>query len=193
MQNIIWQNSKIDKNTDSNAFVLWFTGLSGSGKSTIAIELEKKLHELKKSVVLLDGDNIRHGLCSDLGFSVEDRKENLRRIREVAKLFCQNGTSALVSFITPFEEERKKAKELIGPNYIEIFVDCPLEVCQKRDPKGLYEKVKNGEISNFTGIEQEYQIPKTPDIIVNSAENSIEESINQILNYLTGKQYLTRE
>lgn len=195
MGNIVWHNSKVEKNhkkglLGQEPYVLWFTGLSGSGKSTIAVELEKKLYERNKLTVLLDGDNIRHGLCSDLGFSVEDRKENLRRVRETAKLFYDNGAITLVSFITPLSEERENAKELIGEDYIEIFVDCPIELCEKRDPKGLYKKARDGEIKNFTGIGQEYQEPQNPNVIINSSEVTVDEAVEQIINYLKEKQYL---
>ena len=170
--------------------VLWFTGLSGSGKSTIAVELEKKLFDRNKLTVLLDGDNIRHGLCSDLGFSIEDRKENLRRIRETAKLFYENATITIVSFISPLKEERELARELIGQDFTEIFINCPLEECEKRDPKGLYKKVKNGEIKDFTGKGQVYEEPDNPEIIINSDIMTVEESVNKIIGYLTEKKYI---
>jgi len=195
MNNIIWHNQKVNKEQkekliQQKSFILWFTGLSGSGKSTIANELEKKLYEKGKLTVLLDGDNIRHGLCSGLGFSVEDRKENLRRVREVAKLFCDNAIITLVSFISPFKEDRELARKLTGKDFIEIFVDCTIEECEKRDPKGLYKKAKNGEIKDFTGIGQEYEKPDNPEIIINSDQMTVEESVNKIVEYLVEKNYI---
>jgi len=195
MNNIIWHNQKVNKEQkekliQQKSFILWFTGLSGSGKSTIANELEKKLYEKEKLTVLLDGDNIRHGLCAGLGFSVEDRKENLRRVREVAKLFCDNAIITLVSFISPFKEDRELARKLTGKDFIEIFVDCTIEECEKRDPKGLYKKAKNGEIKDFTGIGQEYENPDNPEITINSDKMTVEEAVNKIIGYLVEKKYL---
>ncbi|MCK5176983.1 MAG: adenylyl-sulfate kinase, partial [Candidatus Aenigmarchaeota archaeon] len=166
------------------------TGLSGSGKSTIAVELEKKLYEMGKFTVLLDGDNIRHGLCSDLGFSVEDRQENLRRIRETVKLFYDNSVITLVSFISPFKEDRELARNLIEKNFIKIFIDCNIEICEQRDPKGLYKKARNGEINGFTGIDQIYEKPDSSEITINSGKTSVEKSVSQIINYLTVNEYL---
>ena len=191
MENVVWHSTKINKENKETllkqkACVLWFTGLSGSGKSTIAVELEKKLYENGKYTVLLDGDNIRHGLCSDLGFSVEDRQENLRRIRETAKLFYENGAITIVSFISPFKQERELARNLIEKDFIEIFVDCNIETCEKRDPKGLYKKARSGEIKGFTGIDQEYEKPDKPEITINSDKMTVEESVNKIIGYLYG-------
>ena len=195
MKDIVWHDnkvSKIDKQKLLNQkhFVLWLTGLSGSGKSTIAVELEKKLYEMGKFTVLLDGDNIRHGLCSDLGFSVEDRQENLRRIRETVKLFYDNSVITLVSFISPFKEDRELARNLIEKNFIEIFIDCNIEICEQRDPKGLYKKARNGEINGFTGIDQIYEKPDSSEITINSGKTSVEKSVSQIINYLTVNEYL---
>lgn len=195
MSYIVRHESKIRKEDKEKlmvqkSFVLWFTGLSGSGKSTIATELEKKLYEKGKLTVLLDGDNIRHGLCSDLGFSIEDRKENLRRIREVAKLLYDNSIIALVSFISPFKEDRDLARKLINKDFVEIFIDCTIEECKKRDPKGLYKKAKNGEIKDFTGIGQEYEKPDNPEIIINSDIITVEQAVNTIINCLMEKKYL---
>lgn len=195
MNNIIWHNQKIKKEDkeallNQKACVLWFTGYSGSGKSTIAVELEKKIFETKKLTALLDGDNIRHGLCSDLGFSVDDRKENLRRIRETARLFYENGVITIVSFISPFKEDRAMARNLIGGDFTEIFVDCPVEICQERDPKGLYKKAQNGEIKNFTGKDQVYEKPDKPEITICSNKMTVEQSVDIIINYLKGNNYL---
>ena len=195
MNNIIWHKNKLrkedkEKLLKQKSFVVWFTGLSGSGKSTIAAELEQKLHERDKLTVLLDGDNIRHNLCSDLGFSAEDRKENIRRIGEVAKLFCDNGIIALVSFISPFRQGRELARKLTGADFIEVFVDCSIEECKKRDPKGLYKKALNGEISDFTGISQEYERPENPEIKINSDKISAEAAVNIIIGCLIEKNYI---
>lgn len=189
MENITWHSLKLNKENKEallkqKACVFWLTGLSGSGKSTIAVELEKRLHEQGKYTVLLDGDNIRHGLCSDLGFSVEERQENLRRIREVAKLFYENGAITLVSFISPFKKERELARNFIGKDFIEIFVECNIETCEKRDPKGLYKKARNGEIKGFTGIDQEYESPDNPEITINTDKMTVEEAVNKIIKYV---------
>lgn len=169
-QNVHWQALEVDKNARAAAkgqkpVVLWFTGLSGSGKSTIANALEKLLHARNWHTYLLDGDNVRHGLNRDLGFTAQDRVENIRRVAEVAKLMADAGLVVLVSFISPFREERKMARELIGDGeFIEVFVDTPIEECVKRDPKGLYKKAKAGEIDNFTGISSPYEAPDNPEI-----------------------------
>ncbi|WP_336282020.1 adenylyl-sulfate kinase [Cronobacter dublinensis] len=145
--------------------VLWFTGLSGSGKSTVAGALEEALHQLGVSTYLLDGDNVRHGLCSDLGFSDDDRKENIRRVGEVAKLMVDAGLVVLTAFISPHRAERQMVREQLGAGrFIEVFVDTPLEVCEARDPKGLYKKARAGELRNFTGIDAVYEAPQAPEI-----------------------------
>lgn len=169
-QNVHWQALEVDKNARAVAkgqkpLVLWFTGLSGSGKSTIANALEKLLHAKNWHTYLLDGDNVRHGLNRDLGFTAQDRVENIRRVAEVAKLMVDAGLVVLVSFISPFREERKMARELIGDaDFIEVFVDTPIEECMRRDPKGLYKKATAGEIENFTGISSPYEKPDNPEI-----------------------------
>ncbi|EOW6719454.1 adenylyl-sulfate kinase [Cronobacter dublinensis] len=145
--------------------VLWFTGLSGSGKSTVAGALEEALHQLGVSTYLLDGDNVRYGLCSDLGFSEDDRKENIRRVGEVAKLMVDAGLVVLTAFISPHRAERHMVREQLGAGrFIEVFVDTPLEVCEARDPKGLYKKARAGELRNFTGIDAVYEAPQAPEI-----------------------------
>ncbi len=165
-----------------NSLVIWFVGLSGSGKSTLASALERRLFEQNISTFILDGDNIRSGLNSDLDFSENARRENIRRIGEVAKLMTDAGLVVLTAFISPFKKERKKVKNLVGENhYVEIFVDCPLEECEKRDVKGLYAKARRGEISNFTGISSPFEKPENPDAVVKTAEVSIEEGVEQIL------------
>ncbi len=167
---------------------LWLTGLSASGKSTIAREIEKKLSHLKIDVFWLDGDIVRTGLCKDLSFSKEDRSENIRRVSEVAKLFNQAGVFCICSFITPFEDDRILAKKTIGEeNYIEVFVDTDLEVCEKRDPKNLYIKARRGEIKNFTGIDSPYEKPIAPNIAVDAGSRTIEDCVEQIMAYLGEK------
>lgn len=161
--------------------LIWFVGLSGSGKSTLASALEEKLFADGMNTYILDGDNIRSGLNKDLDFSDESRIENIRRIAEVSKLFVDAGTIALTAFITPFAEERKKVKALIGDlHYLEIFVDCPLEECEKRDVKGLYAKARRGEIKNFTGIDSPFEKPTNADVVVKSHKVSIEDGVEAI-------------
>ena len=162
--------------------VLWFTGLSGSGKSTLANALEQKLNSKKYNTYILDGDNVRMGLNKDLGFSPEDRKENIRRISEVAKLFADSGKIVMTAFISPYIEDRYAARNLIGDDFIEIFVNTSLDECIKRDPKGLYKKALSGEIKGFTGIDAPYENPLNAEI--NLINMSISESVIEILNFL---------
>jgi bifunctional enzyme CysN/CysC len=184
--NVIWQNTDISreiraKQKDQKPLTLWFTGLSGSGKSTLANEVEKRLVTMGKHTMLLDGDNVRHGLNKNLGFKEVDRIENIRRIAEVAKLMNEAGLIALTSFISPYEEDRENARALIGDDFIEIFVSTPLEVCEKRDSKGLYKKARAGEIPNFTGINSPYEKPKSPEITIDTSNCSIEKATNRIM------------
>ncbi|MGM0414964.1 MAG: adenylyl-sulfate kinase [Bacillota bacterium] len=170
------------KNLDQLGQVIWFTGLSGSGKSTLAVNLEKELIKQGKAVYRLDGDNIRSGLNKDLGFSGEDRDENIRRVAEVARLFKEAGIITLVSFISPYEEKREYAREVIGDEYFSlVYVKADLETCAARDPKGLYEKAKKGEIEDFTGISAPYEEPKNPDLVIDTDNLSVEESIEKLL------------
>ncbi|MDD5254378.1 MAG: adenylyl-sulfate kinase [Candidatus Nanoarchaeia archaeon] len=164
--------------------VIWFTGLSGSGKTTLAKALEKKLHEKGILSYVLDGDNIRKGLNRDLGFTSEEREENIRRIREITKLFHDTGIFVITSFISPFKEDRERAKEVIGNDFIEVYLNCSLEECQNRDKKGLYKKAEEGGIDNFTGISQKYEKPENPSIVIDTGKTSVEESVNLILDYL---------
>lgn len=165
--------------------VIWFTGLSGSGKSTIANALEKELHAQGKRTYILDGDNIRQGLNKDLGFTDADRVENIRRVTEVAKLMMDAGIIVMTAFISPFRAEREMAKNIIGPeNFIEVFVDTPLEICEKRDPKGLYKKVRLGLIPNMTGIDGKYEPPKNPDCILDTKNNDINTLVSLLINLL---------
>jgi len=165
--------------------VLWFTGLSGSGKSTLSNALDRRLYDLGIRTYLLDGDNIRQGLSRDLGFSKTDRMENIRRIAEVAKLFLETGMIIIVAFISPYQSDRQLAREVIGPeNFLEIYVQCSLKECERRDPKGLYVKARRGEISHFTGVSDPYEKPENPDIIVRTEEERVEEATERILEEL---------
>ena len=165
-----------------HAKVIWFTGLSGSGKSTLAVALERKLFELGYHVVVLDGDNIRSGINSNLGFSDEDRHENIRRIAEIAKLFLSNGHICIVSFITPAESMRKMARDIIGTEcFIDVFIDTPLEVCESRDVKGLYKKARNGEITDFTGINANYEIPLDPKMHLKTKDKIVDECLQELV------------
>ena len=193
-ENIVWHPHKVTRNDrekikNQKGVTLWFTGLSGSGKSTVANEVEYELNKLGFHTYLLDGDNIRHGLNKDLGFSEEDRKENIRRISEVAKLFVDAGIITLTAFISPFREDRNRAREIIG-DFLEVFIDTPIEECEKRDPKGLYKKAKNGEIKNFTGIDSPYEAPKNPDIHIRTTEMTPSEAANEIIKQLQQKGYI---
>ena len=164
---------------------MWFTGLSGSGKSTIANILEQKLHTAGKRTYLLDGDNVRHGLNKDLGFTDTDRVENIRRVSEVSKLMVDAGLITLVSFISPFKSERQMAKDLLSSDeFFEIFVSTSLEECEKRDPKGLYKKARAGELKNFTGIDSFYEEPENPDLVLDTNSTNAEELADQIINFL---------
>jgi bifunctional enzyme CysN/CysC len=188
--NIQWHDMEIDKASRALAkaqkpCVLWFTGLSGSGKSTIADRLEQRLHGFGKHTTLLDGDNVRHGLNKDLGFTDQDRVENIRRIAEVAKLMTESGLISLVSFISPFRAERALARELMEEGeFIEIFVDTPIEVCEARDPKGLYKKARAGELKNFTGIDSDYEAPENAEITLPSSAAEVDELVDHIIDYL---------
>lgn len=165
----------------TKASVLWFTGLSGSGKSTLASGFETYLHNQGLPTYILDGDNIRSGLNSDLDFSSEHRSENIRRIAEVAKLFVDAGVVVLTAFISPFEEDRAKARQIIGEaDFMEIYVDCPLEVCEQRDVKGLYKQARAGKIKHFTGIDSPFEPPKAPDVVIDTASHSLEMCIENL-------------
>ncbi|MFC2114016.1 adenylyl-sulfate kinase [Bacteroidota bacterium] len=169
-----------EKLLEQRGMVFWFTGLSGSGKSTLAKGLERKLYHRGFLTKLLDGDNIRYGLNNNLGFAEEDRTENIRRVAEVSKLFMNCGIITICSFISPTEKMRQQAKEIIGPeNFYEIFVQCSIEVCEKRDPKGLYRKVRKGEITNFTGVHSGYEEPVKPNFVIRTDNKTVRRSIRQ--------------
>jgi len=165
--------------------VLWFTGLSGSGKSTIANEVAYKLHEMGKLSYVLDGDNIRHGLNKDLGFSPEDRDENIRRISEVANLFADSGVIICISFISPYRRLRDFCRKLVSPaRFFEVFCKASIETCEKRDPKGLYKKARNGEIKDFTGVSAPYEKPKNPEILIDTEKHAIKENTDLVIKKL---------
>ena len=177
---------------NQKACVLWLTGLSGAGKSATANAVEQRLHAMGRHSYTLDGDNLRHGLTKDLGFTAADRVENVRRIAEVAKLFADAGLIVLVSVISPFRDERRMAREMMDEGeFIEVFVDCPIEVCEQRDPKGLYRKARSGEIRNFTGVDSPYEPPEHPEIVLKTAERSVDEIADQVIDYLRSRVEVT--
>src|SRR5262245_12563624 len=191
--NVHWQTLEVTKAERAEmkhqwARCLWFTGLSGSGKSTIANLLEKRLHTDGKHTYILDGDNVRHGLNRDLGFTEADRVENIRRVTEVARLMADAGLIVLASFISPFRAERDAARELIGPdNFCEVFVDTPIEVAEQRDPKGLYKKARRGELANFTGVDSPYEAPEDPELRIDTTATSPAEASMHIIDHLRGR------
>ncbi len=173
------------------SFILWFTGFSGSGKSTLSHKVEEKLYEMGVHTYVLDGDNIRQGLNKDLGFSKGDREENIRRIGEVAKLFVDAGIAVLTAFISPYRRDREFVRNLVDEgDFIEVYVKCPLEVCEQRDPKGLYKKARAGEIKNFTGIDDPYEEPENPEIVVETDKMSVEQCVDRIIDYLVKNNYI---
>ena len=188
--NVTWHEHKVsredrEKLLDQKGAVLWFTGLSGSGKSTIANEVAYKLHQMNKLTYVLDGDNIRHGLNKNLGFSPEDRDENIRRISEVANLFADAGVIALTAFISPYRKLRNFCRELLGKDrFLEIYCKASLDTCEKRDPKGLYKKAREGIIKEFTGVSAPYEEPENPEILIDTDKYSIEESADLVLDKL---------
>jgi adenylylsulfate kinase len=187
---IVWHSAIVTKGerhklNNHKSCILWFTGLSGSGKSTIANALEKRLHEMKLQSYILDGDNVRHGLNKDLGFSSDDRKENIRRIGEVSKLFIDAGMITITAFISPFREDRELARGLVdNGEFIEIYIKCTLDTCEQRDPKGLYKKAREGKIPDFTGISSPYEEPFEAELVIETDKQSVEESVDTILDYL---------
>ena len=188
--NITWHQSEIDQAAREELLkqkgcVIWFTGLSGSGKSTVANQVAAHLHQSGRITYVLDGDNIRHGLNKNLGFSPEDRQENIRRIGEVAKLFADAGLITTTAFISPYRQDRDAVRDIMPPDrFIEVFVDCPLEICENRDPKGLYKKARAGELKGFTGIDAPYEAPQSPELVVNTNELDVAGCTEQVIAYL---------
>ncbi len=199
MSEVVWHNTTITvkdrtKQLKQKPFVMWFTGLSASGKSTIANIVEKKLFSMDYKTYLLDGDNVRHGLNKDLSFDEKSRIENIRRIGEVSKLFTDAGLIVLTAFISPFISDRLLVRDLFEEgNFLEVFIDSDLETCEKRDPKGMYKKARNGEIKNFTGISSPYESPINPEIHVINNNSTLDEASDQIINYLIKNQYIKKE
>ena len=196
MSYVVWHKTTVTKNDRSNLlnqkpFLLWFTGLSASGKSSIANIVEQKLFKTNHNTYLLDGDNVRHGLNSDLGFNEESRVENIRRIGEVSKLFLDAGIITLTAFISPFKSDRNLVRKLFNEgDFLEVFIDSSLEVCENRDPKGMYAKARKGEIKDFTGISSPYESPENPEIHVINNNISLDEAATQIINYLIKNNYI---
>lgn len=196
--NVTWHDGEVSRDNryelmGQQGSTIWFTGLSGSGKSTVAVALEQALFSLGKLSYRLDGDNVRLGINKNLSFSEEDRRENIRRIGEVAKLFGDSGVISLSSFISPYRADREEVRQLhmdAGLNFVEVFVDCPLEEVEKRDPKGLYKKARAGEIKNFTGIDDPYEAPITPEVHLRTDNMSVEEEVELILDYLKNNKII---
>ena len=195
-ENVVWHEGKVTKRErekllGQKGVVVWFTGLPSSGKSTISREVEKRLYKMGKLVYVLDGDNVRHGLNSDLGFSSKDRKENIRRISEVANLFVDAGIITLTAFISPYKTAREMARKLFEKGeFIEIYVKGPVSICIKRDPKGMYKKALKGEIKEFTGISAPYEEPENPEIILETSEESVEKSAQKVIDYLKNQDVI---
>lgn len=196
-KNLTWHEGQVSRTSreellGQKGVTLWLTGLSGSGKSTIAVAAEAALREQGRLTYILDGDNIRQGLNSNLGFSPEDRTENIRRIGEVSKLFTDAGVIVLTAFISPYREDRDQVREIMaGGDFLEVHVSADVETCEGRDVKGLYKKARAGEIPNFTGISAPYEAPEKPELVVDSAAQSVEESVAQLLGFLQDKGYLS--
>src|SRR5580765_2085142 len=195
--NIVWHPGAVtradrEQLNGHRGCTVWLTGLSGSGKSTIAVDLEKRLGDRGVRAFILDGDNVRHGLNKNLGFSPADRTENIRRIGEVAKLFSNAGVVALTAFISPYRADRNAVRALLEPGeFIEIFVDTPLAVCEARDPKGLYKKARAGQLKGFTGIDDPYEAPEKPELVLDGGKKSIDELADEVLAYLKSKGLLS--
>ncbi len=195
-ENTTWQSQTVTRAdrellNEHKSAILWFTGLSGSGKSTLSSAVEAYLHKQGASTFVLDGDNIRQGLCNDLGFSDGSRKENIRRIGEVSKLMMDAGVITMTAFISPFRKDRRIVRDITNEgDFIEIFCNANLEVCEKRDPKGLYKKARAGEIKEFTGISSPYEVPEHPELIVETGTQTVEESVAQVIDYLKNCNFI---
>jgi adenylylsulfate kinase len=193
-KNIQWHQALVSRSerearNGHRSVILWFTGLSGAGKSTLAHAVERRLYERHCSTFVFDGDNVRHGLCSDLGFSPQDREENIRRVGEMAKLFIEAGVIAITAFISPFRADRERVRALVAPgDFIEVYCRCPVEICEQRDVKGLYAKARQGLIPEFTGISSPYEVPQNPELSIDTGALSLEECVEQVLEYLARHQ-----
>lgn len=196
--NIVWHHGSVTRTkrellNGHESVLLWFTGLSGSGKSTLAHAVEERLHQNKCSTFVLDGDNVRHGLCGDLGFTADDRNENIRRVGETAKLMLEAGVITLTAFISPFRQERERVRGLMPHgDFLEIYCRCPLDVCEQRDVKGLYRKARAGEIPHFTGISSPYEEPVSPELVVDTSALTLEASVNAVLELLMERGVVSR-
>jgi adenylylsulfate kinase len=195
--NTIYHNATITRErrnrlNNHKSAVIWFTGLSGSGKSTLAHSVEEELHKLGCRTFVMDGDNVRHGLSSNLTFSDDDRKENIRRIGEAAKLMMEAGIISFTAFISPFKKDRNLVRQLLPPgDFIEIYCKASLEVCESRDVKGLYKLARAGKIKNYTGIDSPYEVPDNPELVVNTANEPLEESVAKVINFLKSKEIIS--
>jgi adenylylsulfate kinase len=195
--NTIYHNATVTRErrnqlNDHKSVVIWFTGLSGSGKSTLAHSVEEELHNLDCRTFVLDGDNVRHGLSSNLSFSDDDRKENIRRIGEAAKLMMESGVIAMTAFISPFKKDRNLVRQLLPQgDFIEIYCNASLEACESRDVKGLYKRARAGEIKNYTGIDSPYEAPDNPELIIDTESESLEESVTKVIDFLKSKEIIT--
>lgn len=191
--NVTWQQALVTRDDRQHlnrhqGLVVWFTGLSGSGKSTLAHAIEEELHQLGCRTFVLDGDNVRHGLCGDLGFSENDRKENIRRIGEMANLFTEAGVITLTAFISPYRADRHRVRQLLAPeDFVEVYCRCALEVCEARDVKGMYRKARLGEITDFTGISSPYEEPDKPELVIETGRLPLDECVAQVINYLLAR------
>lgn len=199
MDNIVWHHATItrrmrESQNGHKSVVLWFTGLSGSGKSTLAHAVEDRLHRLGCRTFVFDGDNVRHGLCADLGFSLADRKENIRRIGEMAKLFVEAGVIALTAFISPRQEDRRRVRGLLPHgDFLEVYCSASLETCERRDVKGMYKRARAGEIPEFTGISSPYDIPVNPELIVDTGNAELDDCVRQVLDMLRRRGVIAAE
>jgi adenylylsulfate kinase len=197
--NVVWHNATVtrkrrEKMNGHGSAILWFTGLSGAGKSSLAHAVEEELHQLGCRTFVFDGDNVRHGLCADLGFSAEDRVENIRRVGEMAKLFVETGVIALTAFISPFLSDRERVRSLVPHgDFLEIYCHCPLEICEQRDVKGLYKRARAGKIKDFTGISSPYEDPVNPELIVETGTLTMQESVAQVMQLLRDHGIVQRQ
>lgn len=191
-QQVVWHHATVTRarreaQNGHRAGVVWFTGLSGAGKSTLAHAVEEALHQRGCRTYVFDGDNVRHGLCSDLTFSVPDRHENIRRISEMTKLFTQAGVIALTAFISPMRADRARVRQLLGDDFVEVYVKCSLEVCESRDVKGMYAKARSGQIKEFTGISSPYEEPEDPELVIETSVIGLDESVRRVVDMLQSR------